>query len=261
MNNTSPSVGPTASSKATAAVVIIGEEILSGRTQDTNLGTIARFLGEIGIPVKEARVVGDVTEEIAEAVNTLRARYTYLFTTGGIGPTHDDITADSIGFAFGVPVEHHPDALAILDAHYRPGEFNEARRRMARVPRGGTLIDNPISKAPGFQIGNVFVMAGIPRVMAAMLVSLRPRLTGGAPLLSHTLSVFAGEGTIADTLSDAQAAYPDVAMGSYPFYRQERYGTSLVLRADSPERLQEAAGDLALRLSSIGITPVEGEIR
>ena len=243
----------------TAAILIIGDEILSGRTADTNLNHIATWLGRIGIRVMEARVVPDIEAEIVAAVNAVRARYTYVFTTGGIGPTHDDITADSVGKAFGLPVFYHPDAYALLDAHYKPGDFNEARKRMARTPEGASLIDNPVSKAPGFQIGNVFVMAGIPRVMQAMLDSLQPRLTGGRPLIARTVSVHLPEGRIAAPLGALQARFPDVAMGSYPFYRNERYGASIVLRCEEESRLDVAVLEAIAMLKALGGDPVDGD--
>jgi molybdenum cofactor synthesis domain-containing protein len=178
----------------TAAVLLIGDEILSGRTKDKNLGFLADYLTVLGIDLKEARVVPDVEDEIVAAVNALRQRYTYVFTTGGIGPTHDDITADAVAKAFGVPIDHHPQAVEILLAHFKQigREPNEARMRMARAPKGATLIANPVSKAPGFQIGNVFIMAGIPKVMNAMMEDVAPRLARGKPVASQTITVEGG---------------------------------------------------------------------
>ena len=176
--------GGTMTESITAAMLVIGDEILSGRTQDTNLDYIAKLLGTLEIDMREARVVPEVEEEIVNAVNTLRARYTYVFTTGGIGPTHDDITADAIAKAFGVGIDPHPEAMAMLGARYQPGEFNEMRKRMARIPDGATLIKNSASTAPGFQIGNVFVMAGVPMVMRAMMEDVGPRLRRGAPVVT-----------------------------------------------------------------------------
>src|ERR1700733_2572765 len=167
-------------SNPTAAILVIGDEILSGRTQDINTSYIAKFLGSLGIDLKEARVVGDVEEEIIAALNALRTRYTYVFTTGGIGPTHDDITADAVAKAFGVGIDYHPEALALLAARYKPGEFNDMRKRMARIPEGASLIRNSVSTAPGFQIGNVFVMAGVPMIMRAMMEDIMPELKRGA---------------------------------------------------------------------------------
>src|SRR5215813_13770086 len=178
----------------TAAVLVIGDEILSGRTQDTNVATIARFLGGLGIDLCEVRIVPDKEAEIVAALNALRARYRYVLTTGGIGPTHDDITADAVGAAFGLPVQHHPEAMAVLAARYAPGDFNERRQRMARVPKGASLVKNSVSTAPGFQIENVFVMAGVPKIMQAMLEDIGPRLTRGTPVVSQSLSVPLPEG-------------------------------------------------------------------
>lgn len=217
----------------TAAVLVIGDEILSGRTQDTNSAHIARWLGEIGIGLCEIRVVPDVQAEIVAAIDALRTRYTYVFTTGGIGPTHDDITADAVAAAFGCGISPHPEALRILEARYKPGEFNEARRRMARIPHGAALIDNPVSGAPGFQIGNVFVMAGVPVVMQAMLESVRPRLSGGDRVGVRNVSADrVGEGLLAGPLGALAAAHPEVKIGSYPYYRPGgSYGVTLVLRS------------------------------
>jgi len=176
------------SQTVTAAVLVIGDEILSGRTQDTNLGYIAKLLGTLGIDMREGRIVPDVEDEIVAAVNALRGRYTYVFTTGGIGPTHDDITADAIARAFGVGIDYHPDVLAALGARYQPGEFNDMRKRMARIPDGASLIRNSVSTAPGFQIGNVFVMAGVPMIMRAMMEDVVPRLQRGVVVVSATVS-------------------------------------------------------------------------
>src|SRR5687767_14160224 len=174
----------------TAGLLLIGDEILSGRTKDKNLGYIADFLTALGIDLKEARVVADIEDDIVAAVNALRSRYTYVFTTGGIGPTHDDITADAIAKAFAVTIDHDPRAVAILKAHYSPGQLNEARMRMARIPEGAELIENPVSKAPGFRLGNVFVMAGVPKIMQAMMDQLGPRLTRGSPMISATVTAY-----------------------------------------------------------------------
>ena len=251
-----------------AAVLVIGDEILSGRTQDTNVGTIARFLAPFGIDLAEARFVPDVEAEIVAAVNALRARYTYVFTTGGIGPTHDDITADSIGAAFGAAVEHHPEAMALLAARYKPGDFNERRQRMARVPFGGTLIKNPVSVAPGFQIGNVFVLAGVPKIMQAMLEDVAPRLTRGVPVISRSLTVNLAEGTIADGLAAIQAAHPSVSIGSYPFFSQGGVvsisrtsgGTTLVVRGRDEAEVGAAAGEISALARQFGAT-AEAELK
>lgn len=245
-----------------AAVLVIGDEILSGRTQDTNTGYIARWLGQLGIPVREARTVSDVEGEIVAAVRALSARYDYVFTTGGIGPTHDDITADSMARAFETGIDYHPIAFAELASRYAAaqiGTFNEARQRMARVPFGAALVRNAMSVAPGFQIGNVFVMAGIPAVMQAMLEDIRPRLIAGAKLTSRTLSVYLGEGRIAKGLAAVQKQFPDVPLGSYPFMREGKYGTSLVARGNDEERLAAAAQALKLMIREAGGEPVDGE--
>ncbi len=240
----------------TAAIIIIGDEILSGRTQDTNLNYMANWLGELGIMVVEARVIADHEETIAATVNELRRAYTYVFTTGGIGPTHDDITADSIAKAFGVGIGYHPDALAILEAHYEPGQFNEARRRMARVPDGATLIDNPVSRAPGFQIENVFVLAGIPIINQAMLESLRPALVGGPPMMSRVVAAGLAEGTIAGSLGDIQKRYSDVLIGSYPYYRSTSFGTTIVVRSTNKSRLDAAFAEIVKVFEDLSAEPL-----
>ncbi len=226
----------------TAAMLVIGDEILSGRTRDSNLYHLAQELTKAGIRLAEARVVADDQGAIVASVNELRSRHDHLFTSGGIGPTHDDITADAIAAAFGVPIGHRADAMALLAAHYdRQGQpFNEARQRMARIPEGAGLIDNPVSIAPGFTLGNVHVMAGVPRIFEAMLASVLPGLTGGPPLLSQTLRVMRGEGEIAAEFGALAAEYPDLAMGSYPFTLNGAYGTNLVIRGSDPARLAQA---------------------
>lgn len=246
-------------SSLTAAVLIIGDEILSGRTRDSNLNTLARFLAPLGVDLMEARVVGDRQDQILAALNALRAAHDYVFTTGGIGPTHDDITADAVGAAFGVPVSEHPEALAILERRYAPGEFNAARRRMARVPQGGVLIANPVSDAPGFQVENVFVMAGVPRIMEAMLDDVAPRLKTGAPVHSRTLRVTGvGEGAVADILRAAAEARPGLSFGSYPFgfgagQNSSEVGTQLVIRGRDQAEVDAAEHDLSDELRSSGI--------
>lgn len=241
----------------TAAVLIIGDEILSGRTQDTNLNTIARFLAALGIDLKEARTVGDGMAQIVEALTALRSAHDYVFTTGGIGPTHDDITADAVAEAFGVALPEHPDALAILGKRYGPGEFNAARRRMARIPEGGTLIANPVTDAPGFQIGNVFVMAGVPKIMTAMLEDVAPRLRKGAVVHAVTVRVSGvGEGTVADILTAAAKADRDLSFGSYPFGHGSvgEIGTNLVVRGRDQARLEAAVAGLLNALQAAGIS-------
>ncbi len=235
-----------------AALLVIGDEILSGRTQDSNVSYFATWLGEVGIQLKEVRVVADDQNEIVEAVNALRRKFAYVFTTGGIGPTHDDITADAIAKAFEVGIGHHPEAMAILDAHYAPGEFNEARKRMARVPDGADLIENPISKAPGFQIENVFVMAGIPAINRAMLESVRHRLVGGAKVESRSCRASLPEGTLAEGLGEIQTNFPTVAIGSYPVHRDGVFGVILVVRSDAPDDLEAAFSRVCTLISDLG---------
>jgi molybdenum cofactor synthesis domain-containing protein len=239
----------------TAAVLVIGDEILSGRTQDTNLGYIAKFLGALGIDMREARVVPDVEDEIVAALNALRARYTYVFTTGGIGPTHDDITADAIAKAFGVGIDYHPEALAMLGARYKPGEFNEMRKRMARVPLGATLIKNSVSTAPGFQVGNVFVMAGVPMIMRAMMENVAPRLKRGTVVTAVTVSARIAEGRIAGPLAKIQAEYKTVVIGSYPFYTPEGSGVQVVVRGRDLASVEAAAAEIELAIVAEGHTP------
>ncbi|MGE0700125.1 MAG: competence/damage-inducible protein A [Hyphomicrobiaceae bacterium] len=242
--------------RVTAAILVIGDEILSGRTKDKNIGHIADHLTAIGIELREVRVVADVEGEIVDAVNALRARYTYVFTTGGIGPTHDDITADSIAKAFGVGIDHHPQVKQLLQESFarRGIEATEARMRMARIPDGAEVVENRISVAPGFKLDNVIVMAGIPSVMHVMLDSVTPRLKTGRKMLSVEIELMRGEGEIAELLGETQAEYPDVSMGSYPFNREARvYGTVLVLRSTYPERLAAAETRLKERLDAKGI--------
>ena len=223
----------------TAGAVIIGDEILSGRTKDTNLNTIALYCEGVGLALKEARTVGDTEPAIIEAVNALRSRYDYVFTTGGIGPTHDDITAESIAKAFGVPLIYHPEALAQLKQQL--GErFNESRARMARTPEGAVLIDNPVSVGPGFMTGNVITMAGIPRVMAAMLESARPFITGGPKVLTEVIQTSVPEGEIAAPLGEIQKRFPTVSIGSYPGMRDGGIANRIVLRSTDAALLAEA---------------------
>lgn len=228
----------------TAALAIIGNEILSGRTVDKNLPFLATRLNDIGVQLREVRVVPDVEDEIVRAVNELRARYDYVFTTGGIGPTHDDITARSVAQAFGVALERHPGAVAALQRYYEPGRLNEARLRMADVPAGAVLIDNPVSGAPGFQIANVFVLPGVPAIMQAMFDGITDRLVGGPPILSEQVATDLMEGTMAVDLGAIQDRFPDVSIGSYPYFRAGRAGVNLVLRSTDPGRLRAAAGEV-----------------
>ncbi|MFG1298757.1 molybdopterin-binding protein [Xanthobacter sp. V3C-3] len=228
----------------TAALVVIGDEVLSGRTKDKNIGHIAERLTEVGIDLREVRIVADVEEDIVVAINALRARFTYVFTTGGIGPTHDDITADAVARAFGVSIDVDPRARAMLLEYIAEKDLNEARLRMARIPAGASLVVNEVSKAPGFRIGNVIVMAGVPRIMQSMLEAVLPELEKGLPMLSRTVLADAKEGDIAAPLREIAAAFPQAIIGSYPFRDETdgRFKTNLVVRARDPELLA-AAGD------------------
>jgi molybdenum cofactor synthesis domain-containing protein len=240
--------------RVTAAVLIVGDEILSGRTQDTNLNAIARYLAVLGIEVAEARVVGDTLSDIVDALNALRHRWDYVVTTGGIGPTHDDITADGVAAAFGVPLIENAEIIAAMERRYE-GEVNSARRRMARIPQGGDLIANPVQGPPGFTIGNVFVLAGVPSIMRGMLNDVGWRLRSGAVVLSRTVRVESfGEGLIAAPLGETAKAFPDMSMGSYPFFGPEGYGSNLVLRSRDPEELDRATIALMAALEAVGIT-------
>ncbi len=238
----------------TAAMLTIGDEILSGRTQDTNMPHLARALADKGISLRETRVVPDVAEEIVAAINALRARYTHVFTSGGIGPTHDDITADAVAAAFGVGIDVREDARALLASNYANPEVDltPARLRMARIPDGATLIVNAVSKAPGFSIGNVHVMAGVPSVFHAMVAELLPGLEGGTPVLSETLRVDHPEGKVAGPLRSVAEAHPDVSIGSYPFSEDGRYGTNLVARGEDPAAIAAAMADLRAMAAQFG---------
>lgn len=226
----------------TAAMLVIGDEILSGRTRDANMHYLAGELTKAGIDLKEVRIVSDTAADIVAATRELAQRYDHLFTSGGIGPTHDDITADCIAEAFDAAIDVRADAKALLAAHYqRQGlELNAARLRMARIPDGAKLIDNPVSVAPGFTLGNVHVMAGVPAVFKAMVASVLPQLTGGAPLLSETLRIERGEGDVAQPLGAVAELYPELSIGSYPFQKDGIYGTNIVLRGTDPNQLEAA---------------------
>ncbi len=244
----------------TAALLIIGNEILSGRTKDANLPYLAEHLSALGVRLAEARVVSDVESEIVASVNTLRGRYDYVFTTGGIGPTHDDITAASVAKAFGVAHELNAEAVALLEGHYEPGQLNEARLRMATIPVGATLVQNPVSKAPGFRIGNVFVMAGVPKIMQAMFDGIAPTLIGGPPMRSRTLTCGLPEGTLAKSLGAIQDRHPDIDIGSYPYFRAGEFGVSVVLRGIDKSHLDTAAGEVAAAIRELGAEPeAEGD--
>jgi molybdenum cofactor synthesis domain-containing protein len=246
----------------TAALVVIGDEILSGRTQDKNIAQLATWLNAQGIRLAEVRVVPDVQEAIVEAVNTLRARCDYCFTTGGIGPTHDDITVDAVAAAFGVGVMIHPQARAVLEAHYaKRGEtITDARLRMARVPEGAELIPNRMSGAPGIRIGNVFVLAGVPHIAAGMLDALTGELEGGLPVVSRTIGCWVPESEIADLLAVTERAFDGVAIGSYPFFREGKVGANFVIRATAQDVVDACAEALLDGLRATGREPVEGGI-
>jgi molybdenum cofactor synthesis domain-containing protein len=243
----------------TAGLLIIGDEILSGRIQDRNVSPIAVWLNLQGIRLSEVRIVPDDTDMIVAAVDALRERYDYLFTTGGIGPTHDDITVDSIAKALGVPVVVHPDARATLESYYAGrGGMTDARLRMARVPKGAELIENPTSGAPGIRIGNVFILAGVPHIAASMLEGLAGRLEGGRPLVSRTIGCRAPESEVADMLLDTERAHPGCQIGSYPFFRDGRYGANFVIRSADDLALGACEADLLARLAALGHEPVPG---
>ena len=244
-----------------AALLVIGDEILSGRTQDKNIAQVASWLGVQGIRLSEVRVVADDTAAIVEAVNALRARNDYLFTTGGIGPTHDDITVDAVAEALGVAVVIHPEARAILERYYESrGGLNEARLRMARVPDGADLIRNKMSGAPGIQIGNVFLMAGVPSITAGMLDALTGTLEGGLPLLSESVGSWVAESEVADLLRETEHAHEGVAIGSYPFFREGRVGANFVVRSVEPALLEAACEALVVGLHALGREAVAGGI-
>jgi len=237
----------------TAGLVVIGDEILSGRTKDRNIGHIAEKLTDAGIQLREVRIVADDQAAIVEAVNALRHRYDHVFTTGGIGPTHDDITAEAVAKAFDLPIEQNEGALEIMQRHYRQSELTPARLRMTRMPVGAELINNPVSVAPGFSIGNVHVMAGVPQIMHSMLDNVLPGLRSGTRILSRTVRVDSKEGDIADVLQEAQQKFPDTAVGSYPFHVDNKFGVNVVLRAAKREHIDSAADWMTARLSERGI--------
>jgi molybdenum cofactor synthesis domain-containing protein len=245
----------------TAALLVIGDEILSGRTQDKNVAQVATWLNRQGIRLTEVRIVADDQAQIAAAVNELRGAYDYLFTTGGIGPTHDDISVDSIAAALGVPVIVHPRARQILENYYATrGGLNDARLRMARVPEGADLIENRESGAPGVKIGNIYMMAGVPSIAARMLEALDGKLEGGKPVVSMTVGAFAPESEVADLLRATEEAHTGVAIGSYPFFKDGRSGANFVMRSEDGELVERTAEDLQRRLAEAGIEPFPGGI-
>lgn len=241
----------------TAAMLAIGDEILSGRTKDKNISYVADHLTMIGIQLREVRIVADEEDDIVAAVNALRARYDYVFTSGGIGPTHDDITADSIAKAFNVPIDEDPRAVALMKAHYDPGKLTPTRLRMARIPEGADLIENIVSIAPGFMLENVIVMAGVPKIMQVMLDEVTPRLKTGKKMLSHTILVHHPEGAVADILRLVDEKYETVSFGSYPFYREQKFGTNLILRSIDEAQLNAAAEELKQTLAEKNLWSAE----
>jgi molybdenum cofactor synthesis domain-containing protein len=243
----------------TAALVVIGEEILSGRTRDENIAYIASYLTRIGIALREVRVIADVEGEIVAAVNGLRPRFTYVFTTGGIGPTHDDVTTDAVAKAFGVPVVIDPEAVASMRKHFNEAELTPARLRMARIPQGAKLIDNAISRAPGFMLENVIVMAGVPRIMQVMLDAVMPRLAKGRPMLARSVRIDVPEGDAAPGLAELQLAHPGVQIGSYPFFEKKRLGTYVVLRSVDRETLEAARTGLWTMIRAKGFAAVAAD--
>ena len=245
----------------TAALLVIGDEILSGRTQDKNIAQVAGWLNLQGIRLAEVRVVPDVQERIVAAVNALRAENDYLFTTGGIGPTHDDITVEAIAAALGVPVTVHPQAKAILEAYYATrGGITDARLRMARVPHGANLIQNRLSGAPGIRIGNIFILAGVPHIATLMLEALSGQLEGGAPLLSTTVGGWVAESEVAELLRDTEKAHEGCQIGSYPFFREGRVGANFVIRSTEAKRLAACEEDLVARLEADGREIMRGGV-
>lgn len=242
-------------------MLIIGDEILSGRTQDRNIAQIATWLNVQGIRLCEVRVVPDMEERIIDAIDALRTSYDYCFTTGGIGPTHDDITVDAVAKALGVPVVIHPEARAILERYYaNRGGLNEGRLRMARVPEGAELIPNQMSGAPGIRLGNLFLMAGVPHITAGMLDALSGTLEGGRPLVSVTVGAFAPESEVAEILREAEQAVEGISIGSYPFFKEGRVGSNFVIRSEDSAKAMAVAEELAGKLAEVGYDPVAGGI-
>ena len=231
-------------SKFNAAILIIGNEILSGRTQDTNTSTLATWLNSLGVKVEEVRIIPDVEDTIINSVNLLRKQHNYVFTSGGIGPTHDDITSESISKAFQLPYEKHEEGYKILEAYYKQGEFNDGRQKMIWMPRGANLILNPTSGAPGFYVENVFVLPGVPSILKSMLGGIKNKIIGGNPIISHTISLRTFESHIADSLTAVQNKYNNVEIGSYPFFQAGKLGVSIVMRSDDQDLLDKCSSDV-----------------
>ena len=243
--------------KVNAAILIIGNEILSGRTQDTNTSTLATWLNSLGVKVGEVRVIPDVEETIVSSVNLLRKNYNYVFTSGGIGPTHDDITSESVSKAFNLPYEKHEEGYKILEAYYKSGEFNDGRQKMIWMPRGANLILNPTSGAPGFYVENVFVLPGVPSILKSMLGGIKNKIVGGNPIISHTISLRTFESHIADSLTDVQNKYQDVEIGSYPFFQAGKLGVSIVMRSDDQNLINKCSSDVMSFVNDKKIEVVE----
>lgn len=255
MTKTDPEI--TKKTTSTAAVIVIGNEILSGRTQDINLSYLGKRFDELGIHLIEARVVRDIPKEIIHAVNYLRENCKYVFTTGGIGPTHDDITTECIAGAFEVEVERNPDAEKYLTDWYGEGKVNDARMKMANIPVGATLVENPVSGAPGYRMENVYVFAGVPKIMQAMFETIAPELIGGEPMLTQTISAHMQESKIAPGLDQLQNEYPEISIGSYPFYRNKRFGVSIVSRGTDQKELDILDQKLRDLMIKLGSKPLE----
>ena len=243
--------------KFNAAILIIGNEILSGRTQDTNTSTLATWLNSLGVKVGEVRVIPDVEETIVSSVNLLRKNYNYVFTSGGIGPTHDDITSESVSKAFNLPYEKHEEGYKILEAYYKSGEFNDGRQKMIWMPRGANLILNPTSGAPGFYVENVFVLPGVPSILKSMLGGIKNKIVGGNPIISHTISLRTFESHIADSLTEVQNKYQDVEIGSYPFFQAGKLGVSIVMRSDDQNLINKCSLDVMSFVNDKKIDVVE----
>ena len=243
--------------KFNAAILIIGNEILSGRTQDTNTSTLATWLNSLGVKVGEVRVIPDVEETIVSSINLLRKNYSYVFTSGGIGPTHDDITSESVSKAFNLPYEKHEEGYKILEAYYKPGEFNDGRQKMIWMPRGANLILNPTSGAPGFYVENVFVLPGVPSILKSMLGGIKNKIVGGNPIISHTISLRTFESHIADSLTEVQNKYQDVEIGSYPFFQAGKLGVSIVMRSDDQNLINKCSSDVMSFVNDKKIEVVE----
>ena len=243
--------------KVNAAILIIGNEILSGRTQDTNTSTLATWLNSIGVKVNEVRVVPDIEKVIVDTLNVLRKENNYVFTTGGIGPTHDDITAESVSKAFGVKYEIHKEAFKILEVYYKPGEFNDGRQKMVWMPENAELILNPTSGAPGFSVENVFCLPGVPSILKSMLGGLKNKIVGGEPILSHTISLRTVESEIANSLTKVQDNNLDVEIGSYPFFQAGKLGVSIVMRSEKQSNINKCSDQILKFVNEMKIKVVE----